>query len=75
MTDSFRQRPAIQRRRQVEARTGLSRSSIYQYIKEGLFPPPVSLGRRWVGWLESNVSAWIEGRTRGPRVAAPRQPK
>ena len=50
---------AILRRRQVEQRTGLSRSTLYQYMKDGCFPKPVPLGPRAVGWLESEVSDWI----------------
>ena len=59
MTDSIHQEPSILRRKQVESRTGLSRSTIYQYIQDGLFPKPVPLGPRAVGWLESDISAWI----------------
>ena len=59
--------PLILRRPQVEARTGLSRSTLYQYIQDGLFPRPVSLGARAVGWLESDVTAWITARTRVAR--------
>ena len=54
--------PLILRRPQVEARTGLSRSTLYQYIQDGHFPRPVSLGPRAVGWLESDVNTWIEAR-------------
>ena len=46
----------------VKHRTGLSRSSIYLRISEGSFPKPVSLGGRAVGWLESDIEAWIESR-------------
>ena len=35
MNQEIEHRLAILRRRQVEQRTGLSRSTIYQYIKEG----------------------------------------
>ena len=59
--------PLILRRPQVEQRTGLSRSTLYQYIQDGLFPRPVSLGARAVGWLESDVNAWITARTRVAR--------
>ena len=59
--------PLILRRPQVEARTGLSRSTLYQYIQGGLFPRPVSLGPRAVGWLESEVNAWIAARTKAVR--------
>ena len=50
--------------KQVETRTGLSRSTIYQYIKDGVFPKPVPLGPRAVGWLESDVSEWIAARVK-----------
>ncbi|MFZ4126139.1 MAG: AlpA family transcriptional regulator, partial [Rickettsiales bacterium] len=42
----------------VKSRTGLSRSSIYAYIKDGKFPQHISLGERSVGWYESEVDAW-----------------
>lgn len=70
MADVIQREPAFLRRKQVQARTGLSRSTIYQYIKEGAFPKPVPLGLRAVGWLESEVSDWIAERinvTRGER--------
>ena len=46
----------------VMARTGLSRSSIYQSISEGKFPENVNLGARSVGWLESEIDTWIQSR-------------
>lgn len=58
---------AILRRPQVEQRTGLSRSTLYQYIKDGDFPKPVRLGLRAVGWLESDISEWIAARVKGAR--------
>jgi len=62
MSDPSQQGLSILRRKQVEARTGLSRSTIYHYIKAGTFPRPVPLGPRAVGWLESDVSNWIAER-------------
>lgn len=44
---------------EVKTRTGQSRSTIYQRIKEGTFPPPISLGGRNVGWLEEEIENWI----------------
>jgi len=58
---------AILRRPQVQQRTGLSRSTLYQYIKDGDFPKPVQLGMRAVGWLESDISDWIAKRVREAR--------
>ncbi|NCQ24936.1 MAG: DNA-binding protein [Rhodobacteraceae bacterium CG17_big_fil_post_rev_8_21_14_2_50_63_15] len=50
------------RRPEVQARTGLSRSTIYDWMKRGEFPQPVKLGTRLVAWRESDISAWLESR-------------
>ena len=50
----------ILRRREVEARTGLSRSTLYTKMAERTFPRPVRLGKRAVGWTESTISEWLE---------------
>ena len=50
------------RRPEVEARTGLSRSTLYDWMKRGDFPRPVKLGERAVGWPESAVAEWIASR-------------
>lgn len=54
---------------QVKQRTGLSRSTIYSLIKDGQFKAPISLGARAVGWLESDVSEFIEARVKASRKA------
>ena len=43
----------------VRARVSMSRSTIYERVREGTFPPPVNLGKRAVGWLASEVDAWL----------------
>lgn len=48
----------------VKARTGLSRTTLYRRIDQGRFPAPVALGGRSVGWVDSEVDAWIEEQTR-----------
>ena len=53
---------SILRRKQVEQRTGLSRSTIYLYIQEGTFPRPINLGSRSVGWLENEIDEWLISR-------------
>lgn len=50
------------RRPAVEAYTGLSRSTIYDWMKRGEFPQPVKLGARIVAWRESDVTAWLDSR-------------
>ena len=46
----------------VLARIGMSRSTLYEWMRTGNFPPSVKLGERAVGWRESDVTAWIESR-------------
>ena len=67
MSDTVQLQPSILRRKQVQARTGLSRSTIYAFIKAGVFPKPVPLGPRAVGWLESEISYWITQRMKMAR--------
>ena len=53
----------------VKARTGLSRSTIYQRIVEGTFPKAVSLGGRAVGWVEAEIQEWLQGQIEASRKA------
>jgi prophage regulatory protein len=56
------EKPVFLRRQAVEARTGLSRSSIYDRIAAGEFPKPVPLGGRSVGWVEAEIREWQKAR-------------
>ncbi len=44
----------------VVDQTGIPKSSIYALIKEGVFPEPIQLSHRCVGFIESEVQDWIE---------------
>lgn len=57
----------ILRRKQVEARTGLGRSTIYQRVAEGTFPKSICLGARAVGWIESEIDTWLHERVAASR--------
>lgn len=68
----------ILRRKQVEARTGLSRSTIYAKIRpnpkrpreyDPTFPKPVSVGAKAVGWIEAEVNAWLAAQVKKSREA------
>jgi prophage regulatory protein len=50
------------RRKGVEALVGLSRSTIYQMIAEDRFPCPHRIGKRAVGFLLSEIEAWLRDR-------------
>ncbi len=57
--------PIILKRRQVEARSGYSRSTLYKLISQGLFPKQIALSKHAVGWPENEVSAVIAARIAG----------
>lgn len=48
------------RLREVIARTGMGKSTIYRKIKKGLFPAPVSVGGQSVRWRESDIDRWMQ---------------
>jgi len=43
----------------VTDKTGLRRSAIYARMAQGVFPQQIKIGPKGVGWLESEVDAWI----------------
>jgi len=43
----------------VLARAGLSKSTLYSRVSDGLWPKPVNLGSRAVGWPSGEVEALI----------------
>jgi prophage regulatory protein len=49
----------------VKESTGLSRSTLYLRIANGVFPHPVSLGGRAVGWPADEVVALNAARIAG----------
>ena len=62
--------PKILRLPAVIDKTGLSRATIYLKISKKTFPSPISLGERSVGWLESEVEAWIQRQIDNSRSAS-----
>jgi prophage regulatory protein len=55
----------IQRLPTVKHESGLSRSTIYLRIAQGLWTKPISLGGRAVGWPASEVAALNAARIAG----------
>jgi prophage regulatory protein len=63
----------ILRRRDVETLTGLSRSTLYAMMADGNFPSPIKLGKRAVGWQDTDLTEWI--RSRPKKIALTHQSK
>jgi prophage regulatory protein len=45
---------------EVRQKTGLSKTYIYQKIKENAFPKQIPIDTRTVMWLESDIQQWME---------------
>jgi prophage regulatory protein len=41
---------------------GQSRMTVWRMRRDGLLPAPVRLGKRSVGFLESDIAQWLEER-------------
>lgn len=66
-------RPVIPRDRlirlpEVEALTGIKKSTIYLLMKQGKFPPCLAITRRMVAWPETAVLQWVQERIHGGPV-------
>jgi len=44
--------------------TALGKSSIYAGVKSGIFPAPVRLSARAVGWREEDLDKWVSERVK-----------
>ncbi len=61
--DDFPDRPTdLIRIKEVMKMTGLSRSTIYKYVNDSIFPEPVNLGARSVAWRRGHIHDWIKDR-------------
>jgi len=60
MSEAIKSALTILRRRQVEAATGLSRTSIYQRMSDGTFPKSIKLSERSVGWRAGDIADFLE---------------
>jgi prophage regulatory protein len=66
--------PRILRLKQLTERIGLGRSTIYDRMDaqspryDATFPKPIKLGAAAIGWIDSEVTAWIENRISAKEV-------
>ncbi len=52
------------RMRDLTSEYGLSPASVYRWIKEGIFPLPISLGPNSVAWKRTEIEEWESTRPR-----------
>lgn len=50
------------RRPEVLSMTGMATSTLYDAMARDAFPRPVKIGRRAVGWPESDLARWLDER-------------
>jgi prophage regulatory protein len=59
---SYRGETIFLRMRDVKAMTGLGQSTLYRLVAENKFPKPVQIIGGRVGWIASEVEAWMQER-------------
>ena len=50
------------RRKALEAKLGLSCSTIYAMMAANKFPRPIKIGRCAVGWRNSDIQTWVRSK-------------
>ena len=58
--DSLSETIRLIRLKEVLRICGMSRSTLYNNIKERQFPEPIRISARSVAWLQSEVQEWVE---------------
>ena len=48
------------RRTEVEELTGLSRTAIYDRMREGSFPKSIALSPKTIRWVRGEILKWIK---------------
>ena len=49
----------ILRCKDVIKKTGLPRTTIYDMVRDKIFPSPIQLGPRTTGWVEEEIEKWL----------------
>lgn len=48
----------------IRTRYGIPTSTMYNWIKRGIFPKPIKIGLRKVAWRAEDIEAWLAERER-----------
>ena len=51
--------------REVSEWLGVSKTTVYKWVKEGRFPEPVILADHASRWVEAEIVDWLASRPRG----------
>ncbi|MCB1633832.1 MAG: AlpA family transcriptional regulator [Xanthomonadales bacterium] len=76
MSDPYYAAIRIIRRCQLETLVGLKRSTIYDKLNpkspryDPTFPKPIRLGGNSVGWVASEVEAWLQQQIQASRATS-----
>jgi prophage regulatory protein len=57
----------IIRKRDLLKKVGCGNTTLYEWLKKD-FPKPIRLGSNSVGWLESEIDAWLQSRIDASRA-------
>ena len=61
--------------REVQRACGLSKSTLYRFMRTGLFPEPLKIGPKAIRWWADEIQEWIDSRERAhgdsPKSAMP----
>jgi prophage regulatory protein len=68
MAEALPKNERILRMHQITDLTGLSKSTLYLYMKQGKFPRSIPIGERSRGFVESQVQEWINQKIGGSNV-------
>lgn len=49
--------------RQVLELVPVARSCLYNWIREGRFPPPLRIGPKTSAWRETDIRAWLDSQS------------
>ena len=46
----------------LQEKLGVSRSSLWSWVKQGTFPKPIKLGKNCTAWNSNDINNWIAER-------------
>ncbi len=58
---------------EVEAKTGLSRETIFRGGREGWFPKSIKISLASIGWVENEIDVYLEARIADRDATAARE--